>query len=129
MLNPVRNGFYAIQLLSHKVMRYLVPFFLIAILIASVGLVLTSTWVVYPGALIAQLAFYLGAFSAWLLERAGARSPLLALPQYFVLANLASLVACYKFMRGERYARWEPIREQVTSCAPANGISPDGSRV
>jgi cellulose synthase/poly-beta-1,6-N-acetylglucosamine synthase-like glycosyltransferase len=32
MMNPFRSGFYAVQLLSHKVMRYLVPFFLMAIL-------------------------------------------------------------------------------------------------
>jgi hypothetical protein len=29
---------------------------------------------------------------------------------YFVLANLASVIAFYKFIRGERYATWEPIR-------------------
>jgi cellulose synthase/poly-beta-1,6-N-acetylglucosamine synthase-like glycosyltransferase len=127
MLNPARSGFYAIQLLSHKVMRYLVPFFLIAILIASLALALAATSFVYAGVVIAQLAFYFGAFSAWVLERFGARSPLLALPQYFVLANLASLVACYKFMRGERYARWEPIREQVASCTPTSRMSPEAA--
>ena len=35
MMNPFRSGFYAVQLLSHKVMRYPVPFFLIAILLTS----------------------------------------------------------------------------------------------
>ena len=28
----------------------------------------------------------------------------------FVLGNLASLIAFYKFLSGERYVRWEPIR-------------------
>jgi hypothetical protein len=37
---------------------------------------------------------------------------MLALPQYFMLANLASLMAFYKFLSGERYARWQPIREE-----------------
>ena len=36
---------------------------------------------------------------------------LLALPHYFVLANAAVVLAFYKFLRGERYARWEPVRE------------------
>ena len=35
MMNPFRSGFYAVQLLSHKVMRYAVPFFLLAILATS----------------------------------------------------------------------------------------------
>ena len=30
--------------------------------------------------------------------------------QKLMLANLASLIACYKFLRGHRYASWEPIR-------------------
>jgi hypothetical protein len=35
----------------------------------------------------------------------------MALPQYFVITNLASLIAFVKFLSGERYARWEPSRE------------------
>jgi hypothetical protein len=35
---------------------------------------------------------------------------MLAMPLYFDLANGASAVAFYQFLRGERYARWEPIR-------------------
>lgn len=108
MLNPFRGGFYAVQLLSHKVMRYLVPFFLIAIFAASALLAPGSF--VYRILFAAQLIGYASAVLAWLLEKVGIRSRLLALPQYFVLANVASLIACYQFIRGERYARWEPIR-------------------
>jgi cellulose synthase/poly-beta-1,6-N-acetylglucosamine synthase-like glycosyltransferase len=110
MMNPLRSGFYAVQLLSHKVMRYLVPFFLCAILIASSVLAPRSLF--YAFALAAQLACYLLAAATWLFERAGLHTPrLVALPQYFVLANLAVLLAWRQFLRGERYARWEPIRE------------------
>src|SRR5439155_19481479 len=38
MLNPLISGFYAIQLFSHKVMRYLAPLSLIAMLAASAWL-------------------------------------------------------------------------------------------
>ncbi|HEX8475845.1 MAG TPA: glycosyltransferase family 2 protein [Pyrinomonadaceae bacterium] len=112
MLNPLRSGFYAVQLLSHKVMRYLVPFFLAATFVASVALARHSFF--YLLMLAGQLAFYASAFFGWLLERAGLKIGLLALPQYFVLANVASVVAAYKFLRGERFARWEPIREPAT---------------
>lgn len=109
MMNPLRTGFYAVQLISHKVLRYLVPFFLVAILVASV--VLAPQGLFYAAALLAQLCFYGMAAVSWALERTGRSSRVLALPQYFVLANIASLIACYKFLQGERYARWEPIRE------------------
>ena len=112
MMNPLRTGFYAFQLLSHKVMRYLMPTFLIAILIASAVLARDSTF--YLVMLAGQLAFYSLALAGWLLERAGKRSKLLALPHYFVLANLASLLAFNKFLRGERYAYWETAREPTS---------------
>src|SRR5437879_2712738 len=35
MLNPLKSGFYAVQLFSHKVMRYFVPIFMIDLLAAS----------------------------------------------------------------------------------------------
>jgi len=108
MLNPLRSGFYGVQLLSHKIMRYLVPFFLIGLFAASA--VLLSASIFYRMVFIAQLGVYACAILAWMLDLAGIRSRLLAIPQYFLLANVASLIACYKFLRGERYARWEPIR-------------------
>jgi cellulose synthase/poly-beta-1,6-N-acetylglucosamine synthase-like glycosyltransferase len=114
LLNPLRGGFYAVELLSHKVMRYLVPLFLLLTLVSSAALAPRSLF--FAAAFAGQAAFYAAALTGWLLERAGARVPLLSLPHYFVLANLAAVIALYKFARGERYARWEPIREPA---APA----------
>jgi cellulose synthase/poly-beta-1,6-N-acetylglucosamine synthase-like glycosyltransferase len=111
MMNPFRSGFYAIELISHKVMRYFVPVFLFAILMASIALAPRSLF--YAMALFGQALCYGAAALAFLLERFGLHSRLLAIPQYFVLGNLASLIAFYKFLSGERYARWEPIRASV----------------
>lgn len=108
MLNPLRSGFYGVQLLSHKVMRYLVPFFLMGLFVASAVLAPGSP--AYRLLLAAQVGGYACPALAWMLNRVGIRSRLLAFPQYFMLANLASLIACYQFLRGERYASWEPIR-------------------
>ena len=113
LMNPLRGGFYAVELLSHKVMRYLVPLFLVAVFVSTAVLAPRS---LFFAALVAgQALFYAAAFAGWLLERAGVRVRLLALPHYFVLANLAAVLALFKFLRGERYARWEPIREGATA--------------
>jgi hypothetical protein len=111
IMNPLRGGFYAVQLLSHKVMRYFVPFFLIALLVTSAILMRGS--LSFQALLALQLLGYGGGVLAWLLDRVGVRSRLLVLPQYFLLANIASLIAFYKFLRGERYARWEPMRDSA----------------
>jgi cellulose synthase/poly-beta-1,6-N-acetylglucosamine synthase-like glycosyltransferase len=109
VLNPFRSGFYAVQLWSHKLMRYLVPVFLITIFIASAWLATRSAF--YAAVFVMQVAFYLAALVSWILERLGVTFGLLALPQYFVITNLASLIAFVKFLTGERYTRWEPTRE------------------
>jgi cellulose synthase/poly-beta-1,6-N-acetylglucosamine synthase-like glycosyltransferase len=113
MMNPFHSGFYAVQLLSHKVMRYAVPFFLIAILAMSGILAPYSTF--YLIVLMSQLGCYLGALGAWMLQAAGVHSRMLALPQYFVLSNLAAMIAFYQFLRGERYAHWETNRESEST--------------
>ena len=109
MLNPFRSGFYAVQLLSHKVLRYAVPVFLILIFASS--LILAFFSVFFAVALALQVVFYLMAVTGWLLERSGKNASVFSIPLYFVLANLASLIAFYKFLRGQTYARWEPNRE------------------
>ena len=126
MMNPFRSGFYAVQLLSHKVMRYAVPFFLIAILATS-G-ILARYSLLYLLVFGSQLGCYLGAVGEWMLERAGVHSRILALPQYFVLSNLAALIACYQFLRGERYAHWETNRENESTRSVAPKIAPQEVR-
>lgn len=122
MLNPFHSGFYAVQLLSHKVMRYLVPLFLLAILAAS-GILASGS--LFFGILFAvQVASCAGAVLAAVLDRAGVRSRLLAFPQYFVLVNFASVVALYQLLRGERYAHWEPSRESASAPRTTQTIAP-----
>jgi len=109
MLNPLKSGFFAVELISHKALRYAVPFILLAFLLTSLVLAGSSTF--YGVALIAHILFYSLAFVGWVLERAGKRLTVLAIPLYFVLANVASILGFYKFLKGEKYARWEPIRQ------------------
>ena len=108
MFNPAKSGFFAVELISHKVLRYAVPFILLVLF--SVNVILARQTIFYDSALAMQVLFYVLALAGWLLERAGKRVGLLAMPLYFVLANLASVLAFYNFLRGETYTRWDPIR-------------------
>jgi cellulose synthase/poly-beta-1,6-N-acetylglucosamine synthase-like glycosyltransferase len=108
MLNPLRSGLYGVQLWSHKLMRYFVPLFLIVLFAASAALSANS--LTYRIFFLMQSFGYLCGAMSWLLKNFGVRNRLLALPHYFVLANVASVLGMFQFLRGERYARWEPIR-------------------
>jgi len=103
-----------------------VPFFLIAILATS-G-ILARYSLLYLLVFGSQLGCYLGAVGEWMLERAGVHSRILALPQYFVLSNLAALIACYQFLRGERYEHWETNRENESTRSVAPKIAPQEVR-
>ncbi|MEJ7699122.1 MAG: glycosyltransferase family 2 protein [Pyrinomonadaceae bacterium] len=109
MLNPLKNGFFAVELVSHKLLRYSVPIFLILVLLAAGIGTFYSTF--FLAVFVLQLVFYATALTAWFLEKMEIKIGVLAIPLYFVLTNLAALIGFYKFLRGERYARWEPIRE------------------
>jgi len=109
MMNPFRSGFYAVELISHKVLRYAVPLVLLLVFISNLTLFSASTF--FSVILAGQMLFYFMALIAWVFERIGVRLTLLAIPLYFVLANLASVIAFYRFIRGERVSTWEPIRD------------------
>lgn len=106
LLNPLRHGLFALQLLSHKVLRYAVSLFLVGILASSLVLAREPF---YALALALQAVFYAAAAAGHLLEGRGGGG-LLAKPHYFLLANLAALVALVKFLGGERMVTWQPIR-------------------
>lgn len=108
MLNPLKGGFYSIELISHKLLRYAVPVFLVLMLITSA---LLAGSVFYAAIFALQLAFYSVAVIDWAIQKTGVDLKFAAIPRYFCLANLASAAGFYKFLRGERFARWEPIRD------------------
>lgn len=109
MMNPFRSGFYAVQLVSHKLLRYSVPLFITATFVSSAALAFSSFLFLIMFAL--QMLFLAAAASAWALERAGVRLGPLSIPYYFLLTNVASVAGFLQFLRGERYAAWEPIRD------------------
>lgn len=108
VLNPFRNFRHWLLLISHKLLRWLAPFFMLLALASSVVL-----WKLplYRTAALLQFAFYALALAAWLLPRLRAAAKPLSLAYYFCLVNLASLVGCIKCWRGELSGTWSPPRQ------------------
>lgn len=134
LLNWRDNGSFAFQMISHKVMRYLVPFFLLAVFVSNYFLLdldgLFSLlrgnfqWLTFAEfepklvmfAFVSQCLFYLAAAFGYALNKLGIkRLGPLALPVYFVLGNLAVLIAILKPTSGNNYTVWEPTREAETT--------------
>jgi len=102
------RGMIAFQLLSHKLLRYLVPLYLLLVLLSSI--LLWNASVIYQAALLVQAVFYLLAALGFAVERAGTSPPkLLQIPLYFTMVNIASLVSMIRGIAG-RPVRWERNR-------------------
>jgi cellulose synthase/poly-beta-1,6-N-acetylglucosamine synthase-like glycosyltransferase len=106
MFDVRRHGFYSIQLLSHKALRYLAFVFMVATFLTAA--ILWAVSPLYQVALVLQVTVGLLACLGYWAERYGVRSRLLSAPYYFALVNVAAFLACVKFLRRERNRMWQP---------------------
>ena len=105
LLNPLRYGRFAWQLWSHKVLRYASPLFWIVALSTSLALAANLLYLVLFSL---QILLIVAGVAGFLLQ---ARRPgLLTKPYYFLLTNVASLLAILRYVKGERIVTWKPIR-------------------
>ena len=110
ILNPFRNPRHWFLLISHKLLRWLAPFFLLIFLTASLFL---WRFPLYRAALLLQLVFYAGATAAWLIPATRSVWKPMSLAYYFCLVNMASLIGCIKCFRGKLSATWTPPRQSL----------------
>jgi cellulose synthase/poly-beta-1,6-N-acetylglucosamine synthase-like glycosyltransferase len=108
LLNPLRHPWFATLLWSHRVLRWLVPVFLLVLLAASIPLATRGP--VFQVVLAAQLAVYGSGAVAYALERLRVRLPGAFIPLYFCVVNLAPLLALAWIARGEKKIVWETGR-------------------
>jgi hypothetical protein len=105
VLSPARYGVFAFQVWSHKVMRWLVPWFMLGALATS-GVLAVRSWP-FRAIVGAQLVVYLVVILShvWPASR---RVAIVRLLYYFFQANAALLVAATRFVAGQRVVTWNP---------------------
>ncbi|MDR1888040.1 MAG: glycosyltransferase [Zoogloeaceae bacterium] len=109
LMNPLRHGFYAIALISHKLLRRLAPTLLLPLLVCN--LLLWETGYFYRFTLIAQLLAYAVGLVG-LLDHQG-RLPKPFRLAGFLLVTLAGMsVGLLQFLCGRRYGLWVPQRNR-----------------
>ena len=64
----------------------------------------------YRVVLIIQLALVAAGISGFVLQLSERRAGMLSKPYYFLLTNLASVIATLRYLRGERIVTWDPMR-------------------
>ncbi len=105
VLNSFRLGMFAFQVWSHKIMRWGVPWFMLAF--AVVTLLQQGQGIIYTLALVAQLVFYSLALAGWLSLRFR-KNVVVRIIFFFVQTNLALAQASLMFLSGKRMTVWTP---------------------
>ena len=103
LLSPFRYGLFSWQLISHKLLRWLVPWLLVIAICANVFLAVRRG--IYQLILVPHVLFYvLGCFGPSLAES----KIIVRLPYFFIQFNRAIAVAWVSYLRGERFITWMP---------------------
>lgn len=105
LMNPLRHGLLAFQIISHKLLRYLAFLPLLAAFATS-WLLAAQDRLMLLAALV-QTGVYVLAGIGWA-SHGRSRSFLVGFPYYFVLLNIACAQAVIKFIDGHRQAIWAP---------------------
>ena len=106
VLNPLAHGWFAFQLISHKLIRWLVPFLLIA---AFIGNALALGPGLYKALLALQVAFYALALVGQVGHRWLGRWGVFYIPAYFCATNLGVLLGWWYVVSGRRFTVWKPL--------------------
>jgi cellulose synthase/poly-beta-1,6-N-acetylglucosamine synthase-like glycosyltransferase len=106
LLKPWKFFWTAFQLWSHKVLRWMAPLLLIALLAANLFLLDSR---VYQYILAAQLVFYAAAILSMLAPLHRRWKPL-GIPLFFCTLNAAALVSMLEICRGRKYVTWQTVR-------------------
>ena len=110
-LNPFKYGRFAWQLWSHKVLRYASPLLWLGALASNVTLAaLAKDPLPYGYLLIAQGTLLAAGAAGFLLQVKRRELGVFGQPYYFLLTNIAALIATLRYLRGDRMVTWTPIR-------------------
>lgn len=113
-MNPAKVGIFAWQVISHKLLRWLIPLFL-AIAVTGSALLAASGYGLFQLIAFAALALILLALIGHRTKDKNALPVWLSVPYYFVMVNLYSLKGIWRALRGQIHVTWSsarPGREQ-----------------
>ena len=107
-LNPFAHPLLAFQIVSHKLVRWLVPV-LLMVLLGTGAAATAAEGEPYRTLLAAQIVLYGLALVGGLFPRWCGRMGLFYLPAYFCAINIGALLGLLGALRGERHTVWKPV--------------------
>jgi cellulose synthase/poly-beta-1,6-N-acetylglucosamine synthase-like glycosyltransferase len=115
LLNPGR-GWIAFTFFSHKILRWMCPFFMILFAISNLLLWRSPA---YRGVFCVQIALYAAAFGGAYMWKGAPLGRILRLANMFLSMNLALLVGFFRWLSGPQSGIWRPTKRLVDAGTPA----------
>ncbi|GGY80107.1 glycosyltransferase family 2 protein [Marinobacter zhanjiangensis] len=110
-MNPFRVGIFAWQVVSHKLLRWLIPLFLALAAIGS-ALLATQGFGFFQLITVGAVLLLLLAGRGHLARDKNSLSIWVSVPYYFVMVNLYSLKGILRALRGETQVTWSSARSK-----------------
>jgi len=112
LFNPLRNRLWW-QTMSHKALRLLIAPLQIALLISNAALLGTSP--LYKITMLAQVIFYVGALTGYVLPRGWKKPFVVTFPFFFCLLSWATVLAFLRSITGRQPVTWQKATANGTS--------------
>jgi len=109
VLNPFKTGFFSLEVISHKLLRWFAPVFIIILIISCLMLSLFNVEIFQWGTLVLTI-FFIFSYIGYLFSEEYDVSLIFYYPYYFVLVSFASLAGLYRSLRGEVQTTWSTAR-------------------
>ena len=110
LLNPFKYGFFSLELLSHKLLRWLTPFLFLLLVLCN--LFLLQHFIFKLTLLVEIFSIFIALVYLFFLanKKLTGFFSMIESVFYFYLVNLALLLAWTKFILGKREIIWEPSK-------------------
>jgi len=109
VLNPFKTGIFCLEVISHKLLRWFVPFFLLSFAASSATLSICDVqafrWIT-----VSYIIFLWCAYIGHLFSSYSRINPIFYFPYYFIVVNIASLVGVFRSLKGEVQTTWDTSR-------------------
>ena len=108
MLNPFKFGIFSFELISHKLLKFMAPYFMIFFLVANI-LIVTSN-IIYTFILSGQTALYMLGLIGYCYKLKTNKPRLIEMSQTFISINIAILLGWITYFKGVTYTTWSSSR-------------------
>ena len=119
--NPLKVGWFAWQVVSHKLLRWFLPFILAIQFIAALAM---KPDLISVGGITAYIVFSALALIGWGQSRKSSSPAIFYIPYYFALMNLALALGIIHRLKGHVITVWSTARASSTAGFQSAGLLP-----